>query len=175
MPTYLHDSGLFVSEQVSDSESVERALNALDHPVADRLFVTREVDQRFGSWVWRVMIWNGDRPAENLCEWRDQAGQPLPLSHGLVDRVRAQMASRDGDRLGIALAEQNERHSERVRREVDDALDEIAADVGPRMRETRSAVLHRGQHLRRSRQKAVNSGVEEKRRRVADRLRKLAD
>src|SRR5436190_113902 len=119
MPIYTHPSGLFVAEQVADSDSVERALNALDHPIADRLFVTREVDRQYGAWVWRCMIDNGDQYAECLTEWRDEHGHPLPISHGFVEKVRAQMAQGDADTLR-KIAEGHRKLQESVRKDEDE-------------------------------------------------------
>jgi hypothetical protein len=164
------DSGLFVAERTPDTHDVEAALNRLDHPIAGRLFITREVDRRHGCFVHRVMIDNGDQEPANLCEWRDGLGRPLPLSHGLVDKVRRQMHARDGERLVAEMAASNHTHQERLRQDMNDALDEIAADVGKRISETRSPALHRGPHLRRSHEKRVRTGEAARRERLADRL-----
>jgi hypothetical protein len=167
MPSYVNGSGIFVSERVADSADVERALNRIDHPIAHRLFVTREIDRYFRAYVWRVLVDNGDRPAECVTEWRDGKGMPLELSHGLVEKVKAQIAGGfDVDRILRA----NDLNRERLQAEASEALREIADDVGPRISETRSPLFHRGPHLRRSRAKRLSSGEDARRKRFADRL-----
>lgn len=169
----LDDSGLFVAEQISDSVAVERALNQIDHPIAGRLFVTREVDHGYGTYVWRVMVDNGDEPAECVTEWRDDSGRPLPLSSGLVGKVQRQIHDGSPD-LVMQMVEANRRREQQVTKAVDEAFAEIAADVGPRLKETRSALLHRGVHLRRSRGRSLRSGRDALREAVGERLRRTA-
>lgn len=174
MPLYQANSGLFVAEQVPDSDAVERALNAVDHPIAKRLFVTREVDHGYDTYVWRVMVDNGDQAAECITEWRDDYGRPLPLSSALVDKVQKQIRSGDGERLIDELLASNKRREERVNEEIDEAFQAISEDMNHRLKETRSAGLHRGVHLRRSRARSLESGRDARRRVIGDAFRRMA-
>jgi len=173
MPLIQHDSGLFVAEHVAESDAVERALNRIDHPLAGRLFVTREVDPGYGSFVFRVMVDNGDHPAECITEWRDDYGRPLPLSSSVVDKVQKQI--RSGENVVERIMAQNEKQKARVQKDIDDAFEAIADDLSPKLRETRSALLHRGVHLRRSREKSLRSGRDARREFVGDKFRRMAE
>jgi hypothetical protein len=139
-------SGLYVVEFGQDFAAIDRELRRED----DRLFLTWEIDPRYNQKVYRVLCEvAGDKPSVCIAEWRDELGRPLPLSSGILERVRSQRA-----RGGVAAQEafaSNEAMIEAAIRESDEAMDEIAEDVGPRIAGKRSAVLHRGHHLRRSR------------------------
>lgn len=141
-------SGLYVVEYAADSDSIDRDLRRHD----DRLFLTYEIDPRFDAKVYVVLCEvEGDRPPLAVCEWRDEYGRPLPLSSGILDKVKS-LAPRGGVAAQEAFAA-NEAMVEAAKREADEAMDEIAEDVGDRMAGKRSASVHRGQHIRRARDK----------------------
>lgn len=141
--------GLYVVEYAADFDSIDRALR---REIDDRLFLSKEFDRRYDDFVYVVLCEvAGDHPPVCVTEWREETGRPLPLSSGILERVRSQRA-----RGGVAAIEAfaaNEAMQERNRREADEAMDEIGEDVGARISEKRSAVLHRGVGLRRARDK----------------------
>jgi hypothetical protein len=127
----------------ADERSIERDLQLLD----PRLFLTFEVER--GRQVYRVMCeYAGDHYA-CVCEWRDDKQQPLPLSSGLVELVRS-LQPRGGTTVQEAIAA-NERLQVQVEADSEREIDEIVADMGPRIAGRRSPVFHRGPHLRRAR------------------------
>ena len=134
-------NGLYLP--AADERSIERELQALD----DRLFLTYEIER--GRAVYRVMCEYAGGKFMPVCDWRDAKGEPLPLSSGLVEQVRSQRP-----RGGVTVQESiaaNERLQEQVTADFEAEVDEIVADMGPRIAGKRSACLPRGAHLRRSR------------------------
>lgn len=140
-------NGLYVVEQGSDFGAIDAALAEIDH----RLYLSWEVDARYGdprdgARVYRVLYDRGDQPPATVAEWRNEYGAPLPLSSGLVELVKS-LRPRDGVDLERAQRA-NEEKAARETADFERDVDEIAADMGPRISDKRSAVLHRGQHLR---------------------------
>jgi hypothetical protein len=136
--------GLYVAEDSYDFQSVARALREYDPEL-------RLVPQEQGGVrVYKVFKYRGDdKPAEFVAGWWDEQLRPLPLSHRLVDEVkRLRPENRhkrvDEDEFNAALREERRRDSERE-------LEALADEAAKRSRT--SPVLHRGQHLRRSRHK----------------------
>jgi hypothetical protein len=77
------DSGLAVAFTAADERSVRAALKAHDPDL--------NVDWKLheGETCWYVTRYLGSaRTDEWVCDWADEHGQPLPLSHGLVERVK---------------------------------------------------------------------------------------
>src|SRR5262245_28748604 len=105
-------SGLYVIERAADFGAIQRELSRLD----DRLFLTWEVDPRHNAKCYFVLCEvAGDRPPVRITDWRDVHGRPLPLSSGILERVRSQRA-----RGGVAAQEamaRNEAMRERIARE----------------------------------------------------------
>lgn len=137
-------TGLLVAEHAADERSVLAALRTFDPD----LVLTWEVQD--GQQVWEVhKVVSRERPAVFICRWQDPYGNPLPLSHGLVDLVqslRRPEAADAADRANARLRAEAERDT------LEGAL-EIARDMIPRIRGRRIPVLHRGRHLLRSRHK----------------------
>lgn len=139
-----HGSGLLVAENSTDERSVTDALRDFDPD----LVLTWEIQDE--QQVWEVhKIVGRDRPAVFICRWQDDYGNPLPLSHGLVDLVKR---LRYGG-VGGAADDANRRLREQAERDVYEGSLEIARDLIPRIRGRRIPVLHRGRHLLRSRHK----------------------
>jgi len=112
--------GLVVAEHAVDERAVAAALKRLD----DRLILAREIDQRHGCEVWVVVRFQGrDRDAEPICDWRDDSGRPLPLSHRLVDKVASLRADSRAGHVDVAAA--NDKLVEANHREIADVVDEI--------------------------------------------------
>jgi hypothetical protein len=153
MFTPVRHGALTVMEELKPSSAIARELKQLD----DRLFLEKQLTFS-GEEVWCVICsLGGDRPPATLLEWRDDRGVPIPeLSSGIVSRM-ARMG-RDADKLSAEVASANADRQARADRDSHGVYAEIAADMVPRMSGTRSAVLHRGQHLRRSRDKQRSKG-----------------
>jgi len=140
------DSGLLVAEESAEGAAVARALR--DHDSELRL--VPQHSESLGGRYWAVYRYAGsEKPAEPVCTWLGENGEPIPLSFGLVEKVkRLDRSSRDetpeADAANAALKVSNDR--ERDRR-VEDLVDDWYR------REGRLAVLPRGQHLRRARDK----------------------
>lgn len=142
---------LAVVEQTQERKAVERELRSLDR----NLFLDPEVAfDRNGEreFVWTVKEHIGsERPPHLVLEWRDAGGRPLPLTYGIIDAVR--QTEGKGETIFTEISE----HNERLRREraarAEEAHEEIMRDMVPRLYDTRSAILHRGVHLRMSRDK----------------------
>jgi hypothetical protein len=144
---YTRRSGLVVAEESADEAGLQRALAQLD----PRLVLTREVDRRHGCFVWLVhVIVSDDRPAVYVCRWDDHRGVPLPLSSGLVERVREQLyrADRDGIRTTDTM---NTQRQVDVDRQISEAVLEAARLAARFGAAGHSSVLPRGQYLRRAR------------------------
>jgi hypothetical protein len=132
-----HRNGLYVVEDAIDFRTIDRELAAID----ERLFLDYEI--RAGAKVYRVLYDRWPEPPAEIARW------PYPLSSGLLELVKS-LRPRAGVDLEAPLRANAERAA-RQRADFERDVDEIAADVGPRIRETYSAVLHRGVYLRRSR------------------------
>jgi len=143
-----HSSGLWLP--AADERTVERELQRLD----PRLYLTYELER--GRPCYRVMCeYAGDKFLP-VCDWRDEKGEPLPLSSGLVEQVRS-LSPRGGVAVQESIAA-NEALQAQVDADSEREIDEIVADMGPRISEKRSACLPRGVHLRRSRDRRRAKG-----------------
>ena len=145
MPTYRHGA-LYVVESANDSNELPRALKVLD----DRLFLERQVTLT-NEVVWCVVL--DMNPPMTVLEWRDEAGRPLDLSWGIVERMRRMVAQGDARKLGEEVARRNHEMIERKRQESRAASREIVEDMLPSVLGKRSVVLPRGVGLRRARDK----------------------
>lgn len=144
--------GLFVAEHASDEQTIQAALRKVDPD----LVLTWEVDEHHGCRRWEVLkVVSRDRPAALVLIWMDDYGRPLPLSSSLVDRVKQarfqQNLSRAEDHNANLLAESE--------RDSDAGILEVIRENLPRVQGKKMSVLHRGQHLRRSRWKARQNGT----------------
>lgn len=146
-------NGLVLAEQASDERALQLALKRLD----EDLRLGCDLDQH-GRPVYKVMLYRGpEHPAAFVCGWWDDDFTPRPLSSGLVSMVEAlQKGSRaprqDEDAHNRHVHEQNQKDFEAT-------IDAIAADMEPHLRETHGAMLHRGVHLRRARDKQRRWGA----------------
>lgn len=146
MPTSLRN-GVFVVEEAADFKQVERDLGRLD----DRLFLIQEWQR--GRPVYCVMVDFGDRGAHELTRWLDDRGDPLPLSSGLVEKVKS-LRPRSGRLDLLAARRENERYAARENERTGEVMEDIADDMAPKISGRRSAVLPRGQHLRLARSRS---------------------
>lgn len=137
---------LTVVEQAHPKEFVQARLRELD----DRLFLEKQITLS-NEEVWCVVVDVGlGHPPMTILEWRDDSGRPIPyLSERIVGRV-AQM-DRDAGKLYAKVIAANAALVEMQREHALQEWEAISEDMIPRMSGTRSAVLPRGQWLRRSR------------------------
>ncbi len=153
MISYRHGA-LHVVESARPQQQVLRDLRSID----DRLFLEMQLTTA-GEEVWCVVCDVGSgQPPITIMEWRDQeTGRPImELTSGLAERVSRM--DRDGSRLSARVVRANEAKVEEQRRAAYDIYREIATDMVPRMRPTRSVVLPRSQSLRLARDKARGQG-----------------
>ncbi len=152
MNSYRHGA-LTVIESAKPHDEVLRDLKTID----PRLFLERQVtldDQA----VWCVVYDAGtDNPPITILEWRDADDHPIhELSGGIVARVKAMEQASEG--LTARVMQANEQRIQAKRRETQSQWSEIGTDFERLMSPMHSAVLPRGQHLRRSRDKLRNQG-----------------
>lgn len=131
-------------------DAFDRELKRLDA----RLFLELRLLET-GQPVWAVTEHVGERaggpsPYRTVCYWTDeQTGEPLPLTWRLLDKVKALEGG--WARVMPALLAAEERVTAEANREIREHVQAMADDMEPRMRETRSAVLHRSVGLRMAR------------------------
>lgn len=139
------DSGLVIAEHGQDEAAVARALKQHDR----ELRLVQQVDPATGRLRWCVYSYQGpDRPALFVYAWQTQTGEPLPLSHRLVDEVKAQ----DRNSRAPRPTEDDLDRQQAVRKERDWERDAEALgnDWAP---QHGRPVLHRSQSLRMARDK----------------------
>jgi hypothetical protein len=140
------DSGLLVAEEgASDEKAVGRLLRDYDSDL--RLVPATFHDGRLGYKVYRYA--GPDRPAEFICYWGNEEGEPYPLSSRLLDKVReldrnSRAPYLSEDELNARAQEKRERQ---IRQDAEDLVDDVATTAGV------MPCFHRGAHLRRSRAK----------------------
>lgn len=135
-------SGLVVASQAADESSVRRALKQHD----PALILTPD-NPDDGPIVWTVLKRVGDG-VHVVCRYRDEHGNPLPLSHGLVEYVKRLDLNSRAPKVDV-MAE-NDRLRERVREDDSAELEEYAAELVERLRGKKSHMLPRGLHRRRT-------------------------
>lgn len=133
-------SGLLVMQEGADYRSVLSALRAHD---PDLRLVPQPCE---GGTRWMVLRYQGsDRPADPVCSWVDDDLEPLPLSHGLVEKVKQLDRNTRGRIEDPDVA--NKRRLERLQADEDDMIDTAAREFHRRART--APCFHRGVHLRR--------------------------
>lgn len=146
---YSERGGLLVAEHGADAVSVERALKDHDR---DLLLIPpgvqfADMPQRGGWRVYRKA--GGDRPPEFICFWGTDHGDPYPLSHGIVDKVKE--LDRNSRAKAVDDAVANAMRDAEIAKKVAADNEALNSDYVPL--QGRSPALHRGQDLRRSRDK----------------------
>lgn len=144
--TYDHeltDSGLLVPKG-SQEASVRASLKAHD----PGLMLDYALDQQHGKTVWQVLKRvSADRPPMVVCRWRDQlTGEPLPLSHQLVEHVKGLDLNSRAPRIDADAA--NEVARKRREQDADAELEEYAAELVDRLRGRTIRNLPRGTYRR---------------------------
>ncbi len=152
MNSYRHGA-LTVIETPRSQGDILKGLRGID----PRLFLERQVtldDQA----VWCVVYDAGtDNPPITILEWRDSNDHPIhELSYGIVERIQKMEQQATG--LTARVMQANEDRIVKKRLETKAQWAEIGTDFERLMSPGHSAVLPRGQHLRRSRDKLRNQG-----------------
>lgn len=144
---YRHGA-LMIVEEAKPQNEILRALRQID----PRLFLERQLSLE-GQAVWCVVCDVGsDYPPLTVLEWRDSSEHPIhELSSGIVERV-ARM-ERDGATLAASVIKKNSDRIERKKLETQAHWADLGTEFEQRMSPGHSAVLPRGQYLRRSRDK----------------------
>jgi hypothetical protein len=103
--------GLVLAEHGQDEATVARALKQID----GRLCLQKHPGRVPGGWVYKVFrAWSDDHPADLICTWADEYGNPLPLTMGLVDQVNRLRL--DAPNKGPDADAHNAAHLEAVRK-----------------------------------------------------------
>lgn len=152
----MHESihrGLVVCEDAVDERQVSRALRDFD----DRLRLSQEIDSEYGCFVYRVVrIWSQEHDAAVICEWRDEQGAPLPLSHRLVDKAKSLSMNSRAPQVDVVA--HNDALVAAQQREADEMLDELARDAA--RRSGRVNAFHRSPGLARTRARLRDRGID---------------
>jgi hypothetical protein len=149
--SYRHGA-LTVIENVKPKNEIQLELRKID----PRLFLERQVTLE-GQAVWCVVCDIGDQPPVTILEWRDSEGHPLPeLSAGIIGRVQ-RMEQQNGN-ITARVIRANEAKIAEARRTADGHWSDIGKDFERLMSPAHSALLPRGQSLRRSRDKMRSKG-----------------
>lgn len=152
MTQYRHGA-LTVIETAKSQNEILRELKKID----PRLFLERQVTLE-GQAVWCVVCDVGsDSPPITILEWRDSEDHPIhELSSGIIGRV--QRMERDGGKLADRVIRQNAEILAKKRAETREQWSDIGTDFERLMSPGHSALLPRGQYLRRSRDKKRSMG-----------------
>lgn len=152
MNSYRHGS-LYVVEEARDKNEILQELKRIDR----RLFLEKQITFDQES-VWCVVVdVGGDQPPITILEYRDENGKPIPdLGWRIIEKM--QRMERDGQMLAAKVIRDNQRRIDRAREDARRHWEDLGREFEERMSPTRSAVLHRGQYLRRSRDKRRNRG-----------------
>jgi hypothetical protein len=138
-----HKSGLIVAEHGGDEVRLSRALRDQDRD----LILTKEVDERYGCFVWKVLLRQGDdRPALHVLDWRDVSGKPLPLTGRIVDEVDAQRKDRPGGYDALKASDDaNARLVASRRKEFEDGVADIESEFSAQLERGRKQVSFGGE------------------------------
>lgn len=136
-------SGLIVPAG-SHEASVQAALKAHD----PALMLDYAIDPAWGRQVWQVLRRvTSQGQVEVVCRWRDPvSGEPLPLSHGLVDHVRN--LSIESRAPVVDHDAENDRLRERNAADAEAEIHEYTRTLVRRLRGIDSTVLPRGVYRR---------------------------
>lgn len=117
-------AGLVIAEQSADEASIARALKQID----SRLVLQKHPAEIRGGWVYKVFaIVSDDQPAEAVCTWADEYGNPLELSSGLVDLVN-RLRPDARSRRGPDSDERNAAHREQLQRAREEDAERVNED-----------------------------------------------
>lgn len=124
------ESGLVVAEHTVDEARLGRALKEID----DRLVLQKERANVEGGWKYRVLrVWSEDHPPTPIITWTDEYGHALPLTWGLIDKVKIHMLGFRGNDFYVDPDDHNRRHQEKLDRQIAADHAAIAAEHRPRL------------------------------------------
>lgn len=121
--------GFVVAEEAFDEVQLSRALRQID----DSLVL------QFREGFYKVIQMVSDDYAPVVFVWCDQAGNPLPLSSGLIEEFKGQRKEAAG-RRGPDADERNRRLVEATRAQIEADRDAVIADHRPRVEKGRIGV-----------------------------------
>lgn len=124
------DSGLILAEQHEDESRVSRALKEID----PRLVLQKEMANAEGGWKYKVLrVWSEDQPPTPVLTWTDAYGYPLPLTWGLIDKVKVHYLGFRGNEYYVSEDEHNKRYQERMDKQLKNDMAAIAEEHKPRL------------------------------------------
>lgn len=141
------DSGLVLAEEHRDEAAVSRALKEID----PRLVLQKERANAEGGWKYKVYrIWSEDQPPTPVLTWTDAYGYPLPLTWGLIDKVKVHYVGFRGNEYYVSEDEHNSRYRAALDKQLKDDLAAITEEHKPRL-SGRTTVSMSGKLKRRQR------------------------
>jgi hypothetical protein len=136
-------SGLTIANQASDEASVRAALREHNR---DLKLEWKRLDGRV---CWYVTVYLGSARTDAwVCDWTDETGAPLPLSHGLVERVKQLDGNSRWTEPDPAVL--NDRRSAELEQASNDEIDWYAAELVKQYRGRSGVILPRGLYRRKS-------------------------
>lgn len=130
-------TGLVLAEQAGDEAGLSHALKQIDR----RLVLQKHPAAVAGGFVYKVfVVVSEDQPAECICTWADEHGNPLQLSSGLLDLVqsldpsardrRGPTAEQRNGQLRTELANAREQDADRVSEDHRGKVERATVTVG---------------------------------------------
>lgn len=117
-------TGLVLAEEAQDEARLSRALKEID----SRLVLQKHAGDVPGGLVYKVFAIVGeDEPAECVCTWADEYGNPLELSSGLLDLVNRLRPDARG-RRGASADERNAAYREHLQHIRDEDAERVNDD-----------------------------------------------
>jgi hypothetical protein len=114
---YSEIGGITVASQASDEQSVRRDLKKID----DRYMLDCVPTSAGMCWIVLCRV-GSEQPPLVVCNWLDEQGTPLPLSSGLVEKVRRLRV--DGRFVQVDPETENQRLRQRNQEAFEDEIDE---------------------------------------------------
>jgi hypothetical protein len=149
-----------------EGDRTEGQVNAELRKLDPHLFLDPEFspEGEFGGCTfWTVKYSHGDREPTRILSWRERLEggkvRPIPLCDAIIAAVRRREGQFLDPNFMRKIDAENNARAEKAWASAEDKSLEIGLDVGPRLKATRSAVLHRGVHLRRSRDRERAAGA----------------
>lgn len=124
------DNGLVVAETTRDESAITRALKEID----PRLALQKERASIEGGWRYKVLrVWSEDQPPTPILTWTDSYGNPLPLTDGIIDKVRVHMLGFRANDFYVSADEHNEKLQAARDKQRRDDVEAIASEHLPRL------------------------------------------
>ena len=115
---YSEIGGITVASHAADEQSVRRGLKQID----DRYMLDCVPSSRGMCWVVLCKVGSYTPPVV-VCNWLADDGAPLPLSSGLVEKVKRLRV--DSRFVQVDVEEENRKLRERTAQQFEDEIDDI--------------------------------------------------